>query len=427
MLGNTKWDGRMVARTSHNWLLKGIRFRNKRKTRRINQPGRYKSEKADPKELLLRRVPHLAFFDEAYYDRVIAKVDARNAKYRRNGNGTPDPCQDRPKKRTRFPGQTVYCGICGRLYVFGGTRPTGPSDVRRCPGVQVLERHYLRWPFGHKEDLQGRPVRTSPAGRFRPSIPQLWSMRRPACWTHPATPVSQEVNRELTTVQREIENVMKFIRGGDASERVRAELRQLEDREKLLLRQKDEIEGIPSQAIVIPSAAEIMEITANAFQDLAADSFEFAKRMRKLTGKIYVYPFRLCEGAPFVLRAKLRLRLAGLLPDKRVREALQKPLERVLKIDLFNMPQRVALREKVVAGRQEVDASGRKRTERDVAKSLGITITAAQRAAALDRLMKQQGLDRSVCPAVGAAVGLPEALPPFAPAVPFRAAARSHS
>ena len=201
-----------------------------------------------------------------------------------------------------------------------------------------------------------------------------------------------EINRELTTVQREMGNVMTFIRGGDASERVRAELRQLEEREKLSLRKKDEMERMPSHAIVIPSAAEIMEITQNAFQDLAADSFEFAKRMRELTGEIYVYPFRLCEGAPFVLRAKLRLRLAGLLPDKRVREVLQSPLERVLKIDLFDMPPRVALREKVVAGRQGADVSGRKRSERNVAQSLGITVAAAQRAAALDRLMKRQGL-----------------------------------
>jgi site-specific DNA recombinase len=64
----------------------------------------------------------------------------------------------------------------------------------------------------------------------------------------------------------------------------------------------------------------------------------------------------------------------------------------VLKIDLFNEPERVALRENVVTGRQERDPSGRKRTEREVAKSLGITITAAQRAAALNRLMQQQGL-----------------------------------
>jgi hypothetical protein len=185
---------------------------------------------------------------------------------------------------------------------------------------------------------------------------------------------------------------MKFIRGGDIGDQVRAELQRLVDRQKELRIEKDEFEHAPRHEILIPPAAEIKAVTEDAFRDLAIESFEFAQRMCKLTGKIYVYPFRLCEGAPFVLRAKLRLQLANLLPHKRVREVLQKPLERVLKIDLFDMPQRVALREKIVADRQEHDVSGHRRTERDVARSLGITVTAAQRAAALDRLMKQQGL-----------------------------------
>ena len=386
-----QWNGQLVSQTMHNWILKGIRYRNKRKTRRINDPGHYKSEKADPRELLTRSVAHLAFFEEAYYDRVIAKVDARNAKFRRNGNGGPDPCQNRPKKRTRFPGQIVYCGICGRLYVFGGH---GRRDHLMCEGA----REHVCWNgitfdgplasekiskvaldelqqlqdfdpvFLGKVDEESRLVDVSRNGRL------------------------QQIDRELTTVEREIENVMKFIRGGDDSDRVRAELRQLEDRKKLLLCQKNDIERTANRTIVIPLADEVKEITQKAFRDLTIDPFEFAKRMRALTGKIYVYPFRLCEGAPFVLRAKLRLHLANLLPDKRVREVLQKPLERVLKIDLFDMPQRVALREKIIAARRQCDASGHKRMERDVARSLGITITAAQRAAALDRLMKQQGL-----------------------------------
>ena len=83
----TKWDCQLVSQTTHNWILKGLRFHNKRKSRRINVPGRYKSEKAPPEELLLRRVPHLAFFEEAYYDRVLAKVDAQNAKFRRDHDG----------------------------------------------------------------------------------------------------------------------------------------------------------------------------------------------------------------------------------------------------------------------------------------------------------------------------------------------------
>jgi site-specific DNA recombinase len=388
---NKQWNGPMVGMTSHNILLKGVRFRNKRKTRRVNNPGHYKSEKADPNDLLTRRVPHLAFFDEAYYDHVIAKADARNAKYRRNGNGGPDPCQNRPKKRTRYPGQTVYCGICGRLYVFGGH---GQTEHLMCEGAReykcwngitfdgpLAARSFPEATFNEIEKLEAfDPVFLDKLNHEARLVDDARNARLGA------------IERELRAVQREIENVMNFIRGGDASERVRAEMRQLEKREKEILRRKAEVELTATDVIAIPSAEEVKLITRKAFQDLAMDCFEFAKRMRELTGKIYVYPFRLCEGTPYVLRAKLRLRLAGLLPDERAREVLQNLLMRELRIDLFNRPQRVRFRERVVAGRQECDAAGHKRTERDVARSLGITVATAQRAAALDRLMEQQGL-----------------------------------
>jgi hypothetical protein len=45
--------------------------------------------------------------------------------------------------------------------------------------------------------------------------------------------------------------------------------------------------------------------------------------MRKPIDTIVVLPYRLCEGAPFGLRAKFKLNLAGLLPEKQLREALR--------------------------------------------------------------------------------------------------------
>jgi hypothetical protein len=388
---NPKWTGPMVGATSHNILLKGIRFRNKRKTRRVNNPGRYKSEKADPKELLTRSVPHLAFFDEEYYDRVIAKADARNAKFRRNGNGASDPCSGRPKKRTRFPGQTVYCGICGRLFVFGGH---GQKDHLMCEGARLHKcwngitfdgglaaKSICDAVFDEIEKLESfDPVfldKVNAEARLRDAS-RLGRL--------------EAIDRELRLVRREIENVMKFIRGGNDSTHVRDELRQLEERETRLQRERGEVSNIPNDVIDIPTADEVKTVTRWALRDLAIDSFEFAKRMRELTGKIYVYPFCYCEGTPYVLRAKFELRLANLLPDRRVCEVLQGLLTRDLRIDLFSKPQHVKFREQIVAARQQQDANGRKRTECDVAAELGITVTAAQRAAALDRLMQREGL-----------------------------------
>ena len=57
-------------------------------------------------------------------------------------------------------------------------------------------------------------------------------------------------------------------------------------------------------------------------------------------------------------------------------------LERTLEVDLFDPPQREEFRERVVELRKT-------QTERAVAKTLGITITAAQRAYQLQNMMDQ--------------------------------------
>jgi hypothetical protein len=58
---------------------------------------------------------------------------------------------------------------------------------------------------------------------------------------------------------------------------------------------------------------------------------------------------------------------------------LRRPLERDVTVDVFDAPERAAFRERVVARRR----AGL--TEKQVATELGITVTAAQCAAALQR------------------------------------------
>ena len=123
----------MVGRVTRNSILKGVRLHNQRRTRRINKTGKYKSEKAPPEDMLVRRAEHLAFFSEGYYDRVVAKVNERNAMYRRKRKNGVDPRANVPKKKTRFPGQMIECGICGRLYVYGGH---GQTPRLMCRGAR---------------------------------------------------------------------------------------------------------------------------------------------------------------------------------------------------------------------------------------------------------------------------------------------------
>ena len=380
-----KWDGRIVGRVTHNPILKGERYRNRRKSKRNNATGKYKSEKAAPSELLTRPVPHLAFFEKVYYERVVAEADARNAKFRRAKDDADDPRRKVPKKRTRFPGQTVYCGICGRLYVFGGH---GQRDHLMCDGVrksQCWNSITLDGPLAVRKISQAVFAEIEALEEFDSVF--LETIHEEAR----ASDVARtERLREVTIAQqrcdRQRENVLNFIRDGVDSRMVREDVHRI-DRERAKLEcEVNRLEQVPTQALTIPAMENIKRNCREALAELALESFEFAKLMRDVTGRILVYPYRLCEGGRIVLRTKLQLQFANLLPDPRLRDALRHPLERSLLIDLFEPPQPVAFRQRVL----QMRAQGM--TERQAAKELGLTITAAQHAAALTRLMEKQGL-----------------------------------
>ena len=380
-----RWDCAMVGRVTRNPILKGVRQRNRKESKRLNKTGKYRSINAKPEDLLERDCPHLAFFDAAYYDRIVAKVNARNAKYSRSKQGRPDPCANRPKKRVRYPGQSVRCGVCGRPFVLGAH---GQADRLMCTGA----REYRCW---NGVSLDGPLTAECVANSVFTEIEALENFDAAFIEMVNAEAKKLDAGREsriceldslINQRQREIQNLVKFIRRGDDSATVREDLQGLETELRQLRAEKIEIEQTDSQVVAIPSADEIRRMARESVQNLAKESHEFARVMRSLVTDFFVFPHRCCEGNDFVLRGTARLQLAGLFPDRRQREALRAPLARVLQLDLFEPPQRVKHREEVMSLRQDM-------TERQAAERLGITITAAQAAAALDRKMRRLGLD----------------------------------
>ncbi len=220
------WDGTMVGRITHNVILKGVRFRNRRKTRR-NSKGKYISIKADQSELRLRRVPHLAFFDEDYYDRVVAKADERNAHYRRKQINDVDPRLNVPRKRTRFPGQMLSCSICGRRFVFGGH---GRTTHLMCNGA----REYRCW---NGSTIDGPLAARKIAAAVFTEIGALPDFDETFLFAaHEEARRLDSVREErravlvraVDTTADEIGHILEFIRGGDVSSSVRADLLRLE-------------------------------------------------------------------------------------------------------------------------------------------------------------------------------------------------------
>ena len=123
-----------------------------------------------------------------------------------------------------------------------------------------------------------------------------------------------------------------------------------------------------------------------ALGQLSHESPDLGVLMKKLIPRLTVVPHRLCDGGKIVHRIRLTLNLVPFLGDISVPGEVDGLLRHELSIDLFTPPQRVRFRKQIM------ELRGQPLTEAEVAQQLGITITAAQRAAQLHHLMEKRGL-----------------------------------
>jgi len=382
---SVRWDVARVRGATFNPILKGVRVRNKKMSKRVNKTGRPRSVAAPAEERLERQVPHLAFIEAGRYDRVVALLARRNAKYRRTNRGGTDPRKDMPKKRTAFPGQHLTCGVCGRPYYFGGH---GRKSHMMCSGSRL----YSCW-NGVTVDgcLAAAKIGAAVLAEVM-ALPEfdpvfLRMVREEADNVHAEDDRQVgELHRQAPAVGQQIDKITAALAELADSRALIDKLRSLEAERDRLAAERQELERVPRAAVEVPPMDRIRALAAEAFEDLARGSPEAGRLARRLIPRLEVRPYRLCDGGPPVLRAHLTLDLAPLIPDARVLEGRTGVLRHELVVDLFDMPQRADYRERVIALR----AKGM--TEREVALELGLTVTAAQRAASLDRLMEKLGL-----------------------------------
>jgi len=179
---------------------------------------------------------------------------------------------------------------------------------------------------------------------------------------------------------------MAFIRAGRKTSSLHEELERLEAWRDQLLMEREAIEREPATIDVSPSMDELRQLARQAMARQADEPYEFGRIMHELIDTITVLPYRLCEGGGIVLRAKFTLSPVSLLPPARRLDHLDNVLRRELEVDLFDPPQREAFRQRVSA----LKAEGL--TEKQIANQLGLTKTAVQRAAALERMVHRMGL-----------------------------------
>jgi DNA invertase Pin-like site-specific DNA recombinase len=375
-----RWTHSMVSKLIHNPIIKGVRVRNRKMSRRVNQTGHRKSVNAPPSERLERICPHLAFIEPARYDRLVALLDERNARFRRAEVDGVDPRKNVPRKRTVWPGQHIDCGICGRPYVYGGN---GQSDHLMCRGAT----EYRCWnaasvdgPLAAREMIAAIRDKIETLPDFDPQLTEMVQeeMRRSQ---HDKGSQQRELAHKLAAVEREIQNLMRAFRAAGDSPSLLEELRHAENQKNQITWDMQELAKLSDEPPVVPSAAEVRRLAAKAFGTLSVTSQEFGRLLRRLTSRITVHPHRLCDCAKTVLRARFTLDLASLLPAANL-GGLAGVLRRSLVVDLFEAPQREVYREPVL----ELTANGLQ--QRDIAYELGITQAAVQRAVALGRQMQ---------------------------------------
>ena len=377
-----KWTGQMVQRLTFNEILKGERFRNKRIADRVNKTGRSKTKKAPPGHKLTRMVPHLAFIEPERYDRVIRLLKKRNAKYKRSESERNDPRAGIPRRSTRFPGQLCRCGVCGRLFVFGGH---GKKGRLMCTGA----RDYACW---NAMTISGPDVAIAVSAQIRQFIESMegFDAEWVAEYQRQRESFASEKNGELESLQKELVATQRKLGiQSDAMEKIGVSdsiVARIKELDNLVLDLNDKISSAKKKMgsrPELPSMEKIKSVCNEVFNELSIESVEFANLMRNAITDFYVLPYRLVDGGHVQPRVRYSVSLASFLPHLEVDLPI---LQFEGEVDLAKQPVRVVIREDVVAMvEQEMKHAA-------IAEQLGVTKTEVGNAMALHRCMLANGI-----------------------------------
>lgn len=380
-----RWDGAMVGRLVHNPIFKGVRLRNRMVSKRHNKTGRHRSVKAEPHQLRTRKCPHLAYFEAAYYDRVVAIMDERNGRCRRTNNGQPDPRLGVSRKRTRFPGQHARCGICGRLMHWHGMKSqqvllcAGAADYR-CWNGQFLNggecgRRILD---AIRQTLEQLPDFDAVFGDLvREQVTELESRQ------HADRRAAEQKLREL---EQKSHRLVLAIEAAADCQPLLGRLRQ-NDREQSELRYElQQMSEQPAPSAALPAAQQLRALAAESLQSLAVDDPEGQRLLRQLVPDLLIMPYQICDGSDIIPCAEFTLTLVPFLPPALAQMPEAAAVSRRMVVPLCALSQRVQLHADVAA----LKALNLK--EREIGARLGMAQSAVQRSFRLHRIMLEQGL-----------------------------------
>jgi site-specific DNA recombinase len=388
-----RWTAEMVSRISQNPILKGLRIRNRKISKRVNSTGRRKIIDAPPKELLERDCPHLAFIKPARFDRVQRLLHQRNAARSRVREGV-DPRKNMPRKRTVWPGQHLQCGCCGRLLHYTKTKGrtqlvcAGTKDYHCWNSVTIdAERTAQKLLAAILTELEALP---DFAGELRSSV-----AAELAAYTQRQDAQRIRVRAQIGQQAAKIERLTDAIGNSGGSPALLKALRAAEWELEELRDSEAKASQTPPPQLTLPPIEELRERVRGALTTLAVDSPEFGRLLRELAPRIVVVPHQLLGEGRVVLRAQLDLEFGGQETELTCLEPVAQHLRRRLVVDLFDLPQKVRF------ARRAWDLSqpgpGYEQ-ERAIGRRLGITQPAVQAAKKLGAMLATLGSDDPYVP-----------------------------
>jgi len=382
-----EWNGTMVLRFYRNPILKGMPQRGKMATVKHHGSG-IRSSKKNPKGPTYYEAPHLAFFEPAEFDELVALLAKKNSRYCKKQVNGVYPGTNKSWKRSRFPGQHARCWYCGHTYNWGGNGITGHL---MCSGSY----NYLCWnSIAIDGSLVVDRVRAAITevlyqlegfdDQFRQILDEV--QHRPD--NNPSAQLKQ-LETDVLQLAREKENLLAAMKMFGPKDMILHEIEAIEGRERDLADRRYLIEKTAKKPLCLPqSVAELRACFEAQFQPLNVESFEFATLLQQIIPEFHVHLVRLIDGGHLMPRARMKLTFSGIVEDVARVPSLDEMLTRVIKLDLFEPPQRERFRTEAV----RLEAAGRE--QRQIARELPEhpTQTAVFNALALQRQMVSLGL-----------------------------------
>ncbi|MDB5336470.1 MAG: Recombinase [Planctomycetaceae bacterium] len=386
-----RWSCGIVSRFVHNRLLKGERVRNRLYAKRHNKSGRHRAVKAPAEMLRIRKCTHLAYFEPAYYDHVIAMLDARNAKYRREKPGKPDERTGVARSRTAWPGQHIRCGVCGRQMYW---TKCGDRKAMICSGAQ----NYQCWNslilaaqvcIAKVNECVLRELRLIPdfdrlltdaVAQILKTAPEDRLLRR------------KELERQLKAAQGELDNIVEAVAKGFTGPTFLERAQSLQTQIDELNYQIGLTEKAPNENLAVPTQDEVVALLEEIFSQTLADDQDAIRLLRRLIPRMYLLPYRCCDDKGVECRVHLTINLSPLLGVADGLPGVDQIVTRELIVDAFDPPQKVKYLEAVITQR----SLGL--TERQIAAAIGITQPAVQHTLKLARRMRELGTSEPYFP-----------------------------